>query len=108
FPLIRRPEMFAKILETLQYGKRTGTEAGGELLVIAVNAAQRGQGVGRQLVSLLEEEFRRRSVGAYQVTVHSDREAANRFYHHCGFQSEKKFKLYGLSWDLYTKHLEKE
>lgn len=73
-----------------------------ELLVIAVRENFRGQGIGKALVNALNEEFCRRGILSYKVTVHKENEGANNFYRRLGFKYAYSFCLHGSEWNLHT------
>jgi len=104
--LLRRPALIGNLLQTFAYPQREGNvDAPAELVVIAVDAARRNSGVGAALCRALDEDFARRGVARYKVTVNADNAGANRFYRRLGFESAYSFTLYGRQWNLYTRSL---
>jgi len=57
-----------------------------ELLLLAVDGARRGQGIGQAIVAVLLEEARRRSVRTLQVGTDSLSPDNMIFYQKCGFR----------------------
>lgn len=104
--VIRQPLLLLRLVETFLYpskDRRAHTDA--ELIVIAASQDYRGQGIGTRLVESLDHAFRQLDICNYKVTVHQDKEAANRFYRSLGFQFQYTFTLYQKPWNLYTKHI---
>jgi ribosomal protein S18 acetylase RimI-like enzyme len=104
--LLKRPVLLVKVAETFLYPSKESAEEKAELLVIAVDASHRSQGLGAALVQSLEVYFRARGVQAYKVTVLRSNPGANRFYQRMGFQLGGQFRLYRKDWNLYTRCLE--
>jgi ribosomal protein S18 acetylase RimI-like enzyme len=105
--LLRKPTVLPRLLETLFYSRREDCQVKAELVVIAVKAGQRSQGLGRSLLKRLDREFAAREIGSYKVTVHSEMEASNRFYRQNGFLEYHRFWLYGVEWCLYLREPER-
>jgi ribosomal protein S18 acetylase RimI-like enzyme len=101
--VLRRPWLAPRVLETFLYPARGGqVPYGAELIALAVQETNRGQGMGEALLNGLHEEFRRLGVDGYKVTVYRSNEGANRFYRRMGGQYAHSFTLYGREWNLYT------
>lgn len=106
FQLLKKPALFKNTFETLLYPNKTsGPKA--ELVVIAINKSFQGKGAGKNLVKILEKEFRERRVTRYKLTVHADKGAVG-FYEHLGYQRISSFHLYGKMWYQYEKKLLKK
>jgi ribosomal protein S18 acetylase RimI-like enzyme len=106
--LVRRPRLIARLAQTLFYSRKEQTDVVAELVVIAVADAMRSQGVGKQMLGVLEREFTRQGIGRYKVTVHDAMEAANRFYLQNGMQLASQFQMYGVQWNLYVRQIAHE
>ncbi|MEK6794995.1 MAG: GNAT family N-acetyltransferase [Spirochaetota bacterium] len=100
--VVRNPSVIGKLVETLFYSEKEGEEIKPELVVIAVDGAIRSKGIGAGLVSVMDEEFKRRGVATYKVTVHNEMERSNHFYRKLGMTLAKSFTLYGVVWNVYT------
>ena len=104
--VVRHPGLLRKIIETFTYPQQEGSVAvAAELVVIAVDARLRSKGVGAQLCDALDDDFRRRGIKQYKVTVNQSNDGANRFYLRQGFRLADSFRLYGRGWNLYTRTL---
>jgi ribosomal protein S18 acetylase RimI-like enzyme len=92
-----------KVAETFLYPSREEATASqpAELLVIAVSAGQRSQGLGARLVQSLNHAFSARGISTYKVTVLQANQRANAFYQRLGFQLCGQFELYGKGWNVY-------
>lgn len=102
--LLKKPSIVKNILETFTYSsKESGPLA--ELVVIAVDKSTRGKGVGKKLVLALEQEFRKRKIKEYKLTVTKRNKNANTFYEHLGFKVLTRFNLYSKSWNLLVKRI---
>jgi ribosomal protein S18 acetylase RimI-like enzyme len=107
--VLRKPWLAPRVVETFLYPARGGhVPYKAELIALAVQDTNRGQGVGEALVNSLHEEFRRLGVDGYKVTVYRSNEGANRFYRRMGGQFAHGFTLYGREWNLYTYRLADE
>jgi ribosomal protein S18 acetylase RimI-like enzyme len=105
--LLRRPSLVRNIIETFTYPQHeSAVPVSAELVVIAVDTAQRGAGIGAALCSALDADFRRRGITRYKVTVNQSNDGANRFYKRQGFELAHAFTLYGRAWNLYTRTLQ--
>jgi ribosomal protein S18 acetylase RimI-like enzyme len=104
--VIRKPGLLLKVAETFLYPNREAqSPEKAELLVIAVNADQRGRGFGEKLVAALNQEMSVHGIQSYKVTVLQSNQGANRFYQRLGFQKTGQFKLYGQGWNIYLKRI---
>jgi len=106
--LITRPHLVAKIFETLLYPYKESIPIFSELLVIAVESPFRSRNVGTNLIRTMEKEFVRRGIGEYKVTVHESMADSNRFYRSIGMTRSGTFRLYGTTWNLYTKQIQRQ
>lgn len=99
--LIRRPVLIKNVIETFLYPKKdVGPKA--ELVVIAVRKNCQGKGLGRDLVDVLEESFKKDGIRRYKLTVYADKKAVG-FYEHLGYSCLSSFRLYGKMWFVYAK-----
>ena len=103
--IIVQPHKIKNVLETLFYSKKERVEEKAELIVIAVEPEVRSTGVGKKLVEMLSEEFKRQGISSYKVTVHQEMERSNNFYLKSGFYLIDSFKMYNVIWNLYTMKL---
>ncbi len=110
-PSLSRPTDLARIWETIRYtGKSRAlpdnatvdcVEA--ELLAIAVDSSHQGQGVGRMLVTALEQWFVSRGVSRYKVVTSASDRLSNQFYLRCGFSQTRSFIHHGNEMNEYAK-----
>jgi ribosomal protein S18 acetylase RimI-like enzyme len=101
--VLRKPWLAPRVVETFLYPARGGqVPYKAELIALAVQETNRGQGKGETLLHRLHEELRRLGVSGYKVTVYKSNEGANRFYRRMGGQYAHSFTLYGREWNLYT------
>jgi len=103
--LFRHPRLITKLLQTIRYGSHQGVSVPAELLVIAVVIERRSSGIGRRLLAELRTELRARDIGGYKVSVHEEMAGANRFYAENGLRLARRFRLYGVRWNLYLDQL---
>jgi len=104
--VLRRPALVRNIVETFTYPEQeNAVPVKAELLVIAVDAVRRSQGIGAALGAALDAEFRRRAILDYKVTVNQSNSGASRFYVRQGFVLAHSFRLYGRACNLYTRTL---
>jgi ribosomal protein S18 acetylase RimI-like enzyme len=106
--LITRPHLAARTVETLLYPHKESISVFTELLVIAVERPFRSKEIGMNLVRTMEREFVRRGINEYKVTVHESMADTNRFYRAIGMTRASAFRLYGTTWNLYTKRIERQ
>ncbi len=104
--ILRNPLLIKKITETFFYPKKDiGPKA--ELVVLVVDKAHQGQGIGKKLINSLEQEFTKRSITRYKLTVHADKYAVL-FYKHLGMRRISSFQLYDKMWYVYEKNIKKK
>jgi ribosomal protein S18 acetylase RimI-like enzyme len=103
--LVRRPRLVVDCLSVLAYPKKVSGDENAELLVIAVAEDMRSRRVGQHLLKALEGEFLRRGVVDYRVTVHDEMQGANRFYVSNGATFHHSFRMRGVLWNTYVRHL---
>ncbi len=103
--LVRRPRLIGRLAQTMLYSRKEATDVVAELVVIAVVDTMRSQGLGKQMLAVLEGEFARRGITRYKVTVHEAMEASNRFYLQNGMQLASQFRMYGVRWNLYERQI---
>ena len=103
---LRRPDTLPKLLQTLLYSKREGSDVAAELVVIAVSAQLRSAGIGKRMLCALDGEFLVRGIDTYKVTVHEEMAASNRFYVQNGMTLDRTFEMYGVTWNLYVQRIE--
>lgn len=106
--VIRRPGLVGNVLETFLYPGKEDVPEKAELVVIGIDAAYRGRGLGRQLVDALNDAFRARRIQSYKVTVLQTNLGANGFYQKLGFKRALEFELYRKKWNLYTHDIQKD
>lgn len=104
--LIKRPLLIGKILETLRYTIKEDCQTKAELMVIAIDKDFRSKGVGSELIRRMETTFKKMRITDYKVTVHEAMERSNSFYKMNGFTLQRKFTMYNVIWNLYTKMVE--
>lgn len=75
---------------------------GPELQLIAVDPRYQRQGLGRQLVNLLNQHFRRLGVIRYWVGTHTSDSSANAFYRRLGFVLTGQTEALGSSLNYYS------
>lgn len=101
--IIRRPGLIVNVLETFLYPRKEGKiPEKAELVVVGLDTAYRGWGLGRQLVEALNGTFCVQGVRSYKVTVLASNKGANSFYQALRFQLALEFELYRKNWNLYT------
>lgn len=113
-PVIVRPNVVFKILETLFYAlskpdknahsKRT-MESSAELLSVAVSSECRGKGVGSHLIEVFEDYLRAEKIHCYKVVTYSLDKQSNVYYLKNGFTLNGTFKHHGNIMNEYTKEL---
>lgn len=104
-PILKKPALLFKAIETFMYPKREASAVKAELLIIAMDADHRHQGGGRILVEQLDREFLDRSVHEYKLTVLQENANANRFYQNLGFKKAGTFSLFKKPWLLYERSI---
>jgi GNAT superfamily N-acetyltransferase len=77
-----------------------------ELLSIALDSSHRGKGIGRQLVSALDDFFRSRGVKGYKVVTLAEDPISNGFYRGCGLAEAGEFLHHGNRMAEYVKEFE--
>jgi hypothetical protein len=107
FPrIILNPQIIPKLFETLFYVNKENTNVESELIVIVTDINHRSTGVGKQLVSVLDQEFLKHGVHQYKVTVHDEMKKSNNFYVKNGMKLSANFMMYGVKWNMYINQLE--
>ena len=89
FPVLVSPEKWLKIAEILVVGKKTVPMSDlptAELLSIAVDPSQRGQGHAQALYRELANNFRQRGFAGFRIVVGEKLATAHRFYRAMGAQ----------------------
>jgi len=103
-PRCLRPSVIRRLWETLRYPSEVGEDLPvAEVLSITVAEEARGRGIGSALVDAAFEEFRRRNISRVKVAAWAGNEAANRFYHRCGFRLALTRDHHGLPMNLYVR-----
>jgi ribosomal protein S18 acetylase RimI-like enzyme len=74
------------------YGLLRGWDDGFEIpsLGLAVHPAERGRGLGRELMERLHQEARARGATRVRLTVYADNEPARRLYEDLGYELEER------------------
>jgi len=111
FPLLRfifKPGSFRRIVETTLYGFKKKNHDGtktvlAELLSIAIDESTRGKGIGRALLTELEQFFKNYGISEYKVVTFSHDDPANCFYRSCKFSVNRKFVHHGHVMNEYVK-----
>jgi glycosyltransferase involved in cell wall biosynthesis/ribosomal protein S18 acetylase RimI-like enzyme len=93
-PLVRRPSLLWKLLETARYPSTAGDLPPAELLSIAVAPGSRGTGVGSALVKALLAAMGERGSSTVKVLVREENEPANGFYRSLGFRAARQVVLH--------------
>jgi ribosomal protein S18 acetylase RimI-like enzyme len=83
-----------QVLETLRHGTGAATEAGAELLSVAVDPRWQGRHVGALLVDGFHHELEGRAVGLSQVVVGADNDSAVALYSRAGYTTVRSFELH--------------
>ena len=113
-PTLLRPADLKRIWETIRYARRgtsrpehlpSSDDVQAELLAIAVDGAQRGRGVGKELVASLEAWLVANSVRQYKVVTVASDPVSNGFYTDCGFVKTRSFVHHGNEMNEYVKIL---
>ena len=97
-PALVRPSKVRRILEILRYSGAGVLPAGlpeAELLSIAVAPEWRGKAVADRLYGRLVEDFRKRRVEAFRITVGEALGPAHRFYQRMGAEVVGKVEVHG-------------
>ncbi len=103
-PLLKQPSLIRHVLETLFYsnGKNDKAHPRAELITLCIRKAYQRQGIGKELLFALSDEFKRRGVKSFTVRVYDDNKAANKFYIKAGFEWSYSYMMYGRKWSLYN------
>lgn len=99
---IAHPSSIVKIFKILTYpGFKEG---GAELLTLAVGREYQKQGIGRKLFKKTQDEFRKRKISRFRISVY-DRLPANGFYRKIGCHLEKSFIFLNEKMNYYFRDL---
>lgn len=100
-PSLVRPRTLRRIYETLRYGS-DGGRADAELLAMAVAPRARRKGVGRRLVTSLQEWADEMDITTMKVVVGVENADAIRLYESCGFVDGRTIEVHPgtSSWEL--------
>lgn len=102
--ILKKPTILKNIFETFFYShKESGPKA--ELVVIALDEAYRGRGLGKTLVVVLEKEMKKRKIKEYKLTVTKRNSKAIAFYNRLGFEKKSEFRLYDKKWFVLLKNI---
>lgn len=102
--ITRNPHIVLEVVETVRNpSKEEMKNVSAELMVIAVADGWRGMGLGHRLIERFDREAQAMQIPGYKVTVHRDKQRANRFYRNLGFIHRSQFRLYGKDWNVYTR-----
>lgn len=97
-PALLRPSKVRRILEILRYSGEGGVPEDlpeAELLSLAVDPEWRGKAVADRLYGRLVEDFRRRGVAAFRITVGDALLPAHRFYQRMGATIAGRVEVHG-------------
>jgi len=97
-----------KLFQTFFYLEKEDTNIQAELVVIVVDAELRSKGIGRTLLRMLDDEFLHQGIHKYKVTVHEEMKASNHFYTKNGMQIQRTFRMYGHTWNLFVREIDKK
>lgn len=81
------------------------SQDGPELLTIAIGRKWQGRGWGRKLFQKVIQEFRKRGISYFRISVY-DRLAANGFYKKMGCRKETSFAFLGEKMNYYKYEIE--
>jgi ribosomal protein S18 acetylase RimI-like enzyme len=115
-PSLARPVVWRRIFETLSYPLRLGkghetadtdnSPVQAELLSIAVDRAGRGRGIGRALVTALDEFFVTRGIDdIYRVVTDASDPSSNGFYQRTGFEFTHSFTHHAHTMNMYVRRI---
>lgn len=92
----------AKITETMQTLRYPGFEdESPELLTIVIEKSQRGRGLGKKLFSKTADEFKKRGIKKFRISVYDDL-PANGFYKKIGCTKVLAFEFLGRKMNYYS------
>lgn len=97
-PAMLRPAKVRRILDIVRYSGDGGLPDGlpdAELLSLAVAPEWRGKSVAEGLYQRLVEDFRKRGVGAFRITVGETLAPAHRFYQRMGASVAGEVEVHG-------------
>ena len=97
-PALLRPAKLRRIIEIVRYSGASGLPEGlpdAELLSIAVAPEWRGKAVADGLYRRLVDNFRRRGVDAFRITVGEALAPAHRFYQRMGATVTAEIEVHG-------------
>ncbi|OGG03331.1 hypothetical protein A2W14_00060 [Candidatus Gottesmanbacteria bacterium RBG_16_37_8] len=95
---ITHPKKLAKFIKIFTYPGFS--EGGAELLSIAIDRGERKKGIGRSLVVRSAEEFSKRGISKFKISVY-DRLAANGFYRKIGCRLVSSFNFLSEKMNYY-------
>lgn len=78
-----------------------------ELLSIAIHDTMRGLGIGKKLISVLNERLKEKLIYEYYVVTLCDDINSNKFYQSCGFEKLKLFVHHKNQMVEYMKRIDK-
>ena len=96
-PQILNPKIFRGIFETFTYPRKRPPSINfpkAELLTIVVSEEFQGMGVSHLLFEALKEEFKRRNINEFKVTVGSGLKRAIRFYEKMGCEKKGEIEIH--------------
>jgi len=103
--ILLKPFLIVKLFETFLYNKKEKSTINAELVVIAIDNNFRNSGIGSNLVNYLDNEFMKKNISEYKVTVHESNINANKFYTKKGMKLVNSFNMYHKKWNLYVNTL---
>lgn len=103
--LIKKPSLIPNLIQTFRYNEKAKIDTKAEILSLAVREKHRGKGLGRELVIILINDFKKRGFNKLKLTVNKSNIVANKFYQKMGFKCEGTFNIYNKEMNIYTKEI---
>ena len=105
-PGVLRPNIWAQLIETRRYGKRSGGQGMAESLFCSFEPGLRGKRIAGHINKVLFDELLWRGHKAVKVTTEVDNVGANRQLQSWGFVDAARFRFYGKPMVRYVLDLE--
>lgn len=103
--LIKKPSLTHNLIQTFGYNKKAKTDTKSEVISLAVKKEYREKGLGRELSTLLMDDFRKRGFKKLKLTVNQSNIIANKFHQKMGFKHKGTFTIYHKEMNLYVADL---